>query len=54
MKAENAVMRATIHIKRKETGKVETYEVVGFKEKEDLKEQDNGRNSHDDIQKHRS
>lgn len=47
-------MRATIHIKRKATGKVDTYELVGFKEKQELEDKNNGRNAHDDIQKHRS
>ena len=29
LNAQPAVMRATIHITRKDTGKVETYEIVG-------------------------
>lgn len=29
LEAKPAVLRATIHVTRKETGKVETYELVG-------------------------
>jgi len=35
---EPGELRATIHIKRKETGKVEMYEIVGHKDPEKLKE----------------
>lgn len=38
--AQPAVMRATIHITRKATGKVETYELVGTVPPEKEKEQD--------------
>lgn len=35
-------LRFTVEVKRKETGKVETYELVGFLDEEKLKELQNG------------
>ena len=35
LKAQDAVLKATIHVTRKATGKVETYEIVGTPDKED-------------------
>lgn len=40
-------LRFTVEVKRKETGKVETYELVGFLDEEKLKElQDGGHSQH--------
>ena len=38
-------LRFTVEVKRKETGKVETYELVGFLDEEKLKELQDGGNS---------
>ncbi len=38
LKAQKGEMRATIHVKRKATGKTETYQVVGHQDPEKLKE----------------
>lgn len=40
-------LRFTVEIKRKETGKVEQYELVGFLDADKLKELQNGSNSLD-------
>lgn len=40
-------LRFTVEVKRKETGKVETYELVGFLDEDKLKElQDGGHSQH--------
>jgi hypothetical protein len=38
-------VRMTVEITRKETGKVETYDLVGFLDEDKLKELQNGSNS---------
>lgn len=40
-------LRFTIEVKRKETGKVEQYEMIGFLDEDKLKELQNGSNSLD-------
>jgi len=44
-------LRFTVEIKRKETGKVETYDLVGYLDADKLKELQNGSNpQHDSSQ----
>jgi hypothetical protein len=45
LKSEPAELRMTIHVTRKETGKVDTYELIGTPVKEEKAEDENGSNS---------
>jgi hypothetical protein len=38
-------VRMTVEITRKETGKVETYDIIGFLDEDQLKEVQNGSNA---------
>lgn len=51
MEAQKAAFRMTLHIKRKATGKVDTYDLVGIENNNKMENKD-GSNSHDSSSEH--